>query len=105
MIFWRMRGRACRCSRTRYVKSYFNRIGTKLLSFPQLGHLPPASDDPEISRMLEALVADNEALKRDAAELQNMLTESREDARAFQEEIAEMRARGEGGQEALGEDG
>lgn len=66
--------------------------------------LPP-SDDPEITRMLEALVADNEALKRDAAELQNMLTECREDARTLQEEINEMRARGEGGQEALPEDG
>jgi predicted nucleic acid-binding Zn-ribbon protein len=56
-------------------------------------------------RVLEALVADNEALKRDAAKLQNMLTESREDARMLQEEVTEMRARGEGGQEPLAEDG
>ncbi|KAG8683389.1 hypothetical protein FRC09_016111, partial [Ceratobasidium sp. 395] len=69
-----------------------------------LGQVPITSDDPEITRVLEALVADNEALKRDAAELQNMLTESREDARALQEEMTEMRARGEGGQEPLGED-
>ncbi|QRW01481.1 hypothetical protein RhiLY_00478 [Ceratobasidium sp. AG-Ba] len=69
-----------------------------------LGHAPITSDDPEITRVLEALVADNEALKRDAAELQNMLTESREDVRTLQEEITEMRARGEGGQEPLGED-
>ncbi|KAG8705135.1 hypothetical protein FRC08_001821, partial [Ceratobasidium sp. 394] len=69
-----------------------------------LGRIPITSDDPEVTRVLEALVADNEALKRDAAELQNMLTESREDARALQEEITEMRARGEGGQEPLGED-
>ncbi|KAG8746822.1 hypothetical protein FRC10_003344 [Ceratobasidium sp. 414] len=69
-----------------------------------LGRVPITSDDPEVTRVLEALVADNEALKRDAAELQNMLTESREDARALQEEITEMRARGEGGQEPLGED-
>ncbi|CAE6438050.1 unnamed protein product [Rhizoctonia solani] len=69
-----------------------------------LGQASIASDDPEVMRMLEALVADNEALKRDAAELQNMLTESREDVRMLQEEIAEMRARGEGGQEPLAED-
>ncbi|CAE6466926.1 unnamed protein product [Rhizoctonia solani] len=69
-----------------------------------LGKASIASDDPEVMRMLEALVADNEALKRDAAELQNMLTESREDVRMLQEEIAEMRARGEGGQEPLAED-
>ncbi|CAE6428425.1 hypothetical protein ACGC1H_000688 [Rhizoctonia solani] len=69
-----------------------------------LGQTSVASDDPEVMRVLEALVADNEALKRDAAELQNMLTESREDVRMLQEEIAEMRARGEGGQEPLAED-
>ncbi|KAG8734387.1 hypothetical protein FRC11_002329 [Ceratobasidium sp. 423] len=69
-----------------------------------LGQTSIASDDPEVMRVLEALVADNEALKRDAAELQNMLTESREDVRMLQEEIAEMRARGEGGQEPLAED-
>ncbi|CAE6424435.1 unnamed protein product [Rhizoctonia solani] len=69
-----------------------------------LGQASIASDDPEVMRVLEALVADNEALKRDAAELQNMLTESREDVRMLQEEIAEMRARGEGGQEPLAED-
>ncbi|KAJ1308784.1 hypothetical protein OPQ81_004474 [Rhizoctonia solani] len=69
-----------------------------------LGQSSITSDDPEVMRVLEALVADNEALKRDAAELQNMLTESREDVRMLQEEIAEMRARGEGGQEPLAED-
>ncbi|CAE6422697.1 hypothetical protein RSOLAG22IIIB_00418 [Rhizoctonia solani] len=69
-----------------------------------LGQTSVASDDPEVMRVLEALVADNEALKRDAAELQNMLTESREDVRMLQEEIGEMRARGEGGQEPLAED-
>ncbi|KDN51105.1 hypothetical protein RSAG8_00734, partial [Rhizoctonia solani AG-8 WAC10335] len=69
-----------------------------------LGQTSVASDDPEVMRVLEALVADNEALKRDAAEFQNMLTESREDVRMLQEEIAEMRGRGEGGQEPLAED-
>lgn len=69
-----------------------------------LGQASIASDDPEVMHVLEALVADNEALKRDAAELQNMLTESREDVRMLQDEIAEMRARGEGGQEPLAED-
>ena len=36
---------------------------------------------------MESLVADNEALKRDIAELQNLLAESREDVRALREEM------------------
>lgn len=37
-------------------------------------------------------MADNEALKHDNAELQNILAEAREDLRALQEEIDEKRA-------------
>ena len=40
---------------------------------------------------MESLVADNEALKRDIAELQNLLAESREDVRALREEMEEAR--------------
>ena len=40
-------------------------------------------DDSEIMRILESLVADNEALKRDNAELQGMLAETREDVLSF----------------------
>lgn len=42
--------------------------------------------------MLETLVADNEMLKRDGEELQRLLSESREDFRALQEELDELRA-------------
>ncbi|KAI0797165.1 hypothetical protein C8Q75DRAFT_710843 [Abortiporus biennis] len=49
-------------------------------------------DDGEVTKVLESLVADNEALKHDNAELQNMLTETREDIRALQEEVDERRA-------------
>ena len=41
--------------------------------------------------MLESLVADNEALKHDYAEVQNILSETREDLRALQEEVEERR--------------
>lgn len=37
-------------------------------------------------------MADNEALKRDNAELQNLLGEAREDLRVLQEEVEEQRA-------------
>lgn len=49
-------------------------------------------DNPEVTQVMESLVADNEALKRDVAELQNLLTESREDVRTLREEIEESRA-------------
>lgn len=45
-----------------------------------------------MTKVLESLVADNEALKRDNAELQNILTETREDLRTLQEELDERRA-------------
>lgn len=48
--------------------------------------------DAEVTRILESLVADNEAIKRDNAELQNMLTESREELRLAREELAELHA-------------
>lgn len=42
--------------------------------------------------MLESLAAANEALKRDSREMQHLLSESREDTRALQEELDEFRA-------------
>ncbi|KAF9651214.1 hypothetical protein BDM02DRAFT_3091696, partial [Thelephora ganbajun] len=45
-----------------------------------------------ITKMLETLVTDNEMLKRDGEELQRLLSESREDFRALQEELDELRA-------------
>ncbi|EPQ58932.1 hypothetical protein GLOTRDRAFT_54511, partial [Gloeophyllum trabeum ATCC 11539] len=57
----------------------------------QFGHSTNA-EDPEVTKVLESLVADNEALKHDNAELQNLLTELREDYRSLQEEVEEQRA-------------
>ena len=45
-----------------------------------------------MTKILEALVTDNEMLKRDGEELQRLLSESREDFRALQEELDELRA-------------
>lgn len=50
------------------------------------------AENPEVTHILESLVADNEAIKRDNAELQNLLTESREDLRVAREELAEHNA-------------
>lgn len=50
------------------------------------------TDQPEVTEVMESLVAENEALKRDIAELQNLLTEAREDVRTLREEMEEVRA-------------
>jgi hypothetical protein len=50
------------------------------------------TEDAEVTKVLESLVADNENLKHDNAELQNLLTDTREDLRALQEEVEEHRA-------------
>ncbi|KXN84412.1 hypothetical protein AN958_12641 [Leucoagaricus sp. SymC.cos] len=46
----------------------------------------------EVTRMLESLVQDNETLKHDNAELQQLLTDTREDFAALQEEYEEYKA-------------
>nr|GAT50162.1 predicted protein [Mycena chlorophos] len=51
----------------------------------------PPHDQPELTSMLGTLVDDNDTLKRDNAELQTLLADSREDYRALQEEMEEQR--------------
>ncbi|EJU06667.1 hypothetical protein DACRYDRAFT_103615 [Dacryopinax primogenitus] len=51
----------------------------------------------EMAEVLEGLVTDNEALKRDNGELRNLLVETRESSRALQDELDELRAMGFGG--------
>ena len=57
----------------------------------QLGHAANIHDS-EVTKVLESLVADNEVLKRDNAELQNLLAQEREELRTMQEELEERRA-------------
>jgi regulator of replication initiation timing len=45
-----------------------------------------------LTNMLESLVNDNDTLKHDNAELQNLLTESREEIHLLQQEVEERRA-------------
>ncbi|KAJ7682031.1 hypothetical protein DFH06DRAFT_1388202 [Mycena polygramma] len=49
------------------------------------------AQEPELTAVLETLVADNETLKRDNAELQSLLADAREDCRALQEEVEDQR--------------
>ncbi|KZP00301.1 hypothetical protein CALVIDRAFT_595668 [Calocera viscosa TUFC12733] len=50
----------------------------------------------EMGEVLEGLVTDNEALKRDNGELRNLLVETRESSKALQDELDELRATGFG---------
>ncbi|KAF5371188.1 hypothetical protein D9758_004215 [Tetrapyrgos nigripes] len=51
-------------------------------------------ENSEITSILESLVDDNEGLKKDNAELQTLLTESRDELHAAQQELEEQRALG-----------
>jgi len=62
-----------------------------LNSSQQLGVTAKLAED-ELTSVLESLVHDNEVLKRDNAELQHLLAESREDLHDLQEEVDEQRA-------------
>lgn len=68
------------------------------MSEQQLGRTV-TSELPEVTQVMESLVADNEALKRDIAELQNLLAESREDVRLLRDEVEESRAQAPSGPE------
>ncbi|KAH9927068.1 uncharacterized protein BXZ73DRAFT_49175, partial [Epithele typhae] len=61
------------------------------LQYHQLGHTTDIQDS-EVTKVLESLVADNEVLKRDNAELQNLLAQEREEIHTLQEELEERRA-------------
>jgi predicted nuclease with TOPRIM domain len=52
----------------------------------------PVGEDGEVTKVLESLVADHEDLKRGNTELQSLLQESRDDVRALQQEVEELRA-------------
>ncbi|KIK64794.1 hypothetical protein GYMLUDRAFT_56777 [Collybiopsis luxurians FD-317 M1] len=57
-----------------------------------IGSPSTLSENSELTKVLESLVDDNEGLKRDNAELQALLTESRDDLHALQQEVEEQRA-------------
>ncbi|KAF8592253.1 hypothetical protein K439DRAFT_1524670 [Ramaria rubella] len=97
-----------RSSRAAFSKSVLHEARTRLEALQQPPHPPhysPHPDpypDPETTRVLESLVADNELLKRDIAELQNMLGEAREEARSAREEVEEWRVGGSGPRDGMG---
>lgn len=66
---------------------------TSLLTPPQTNESHPEdAGSPEATRILEQLVAGNELLKKDIAEVQNLLAEAREDNRALRDELEEFKS-------------
>lgn len=56
------------------------------------GSRDPSDQDSGVTNVLESLVADNEGLRHDNAELQDLLSSTREDLRAAQTELDERKA-------------
>ncbi|KAG2013038.1 hypothetical protein CC2G_009975 [Coprinopsis cinerea AmutBmut pab1-1] len=54
--------------------------------------LTAQAEQDELAQVMETLVNDNEVLKRDNAELQRLLAETREDVHTLQQEVEEHRA-------------
>ena len=59
---------------------------------PHSHQLQAQTDNSELIHLLETLVADGEALKRDNAELRNFLGEARTELRTLSDEVLELRA-------------
>ncbi|KAF8497341.1 hypothetical protein JB92DRAFT_3125710 [Gautieria morchelliformis] len=76
-------------SRAAFSKNVLQEARTRLEALQHSLGRDQTREDPEITRVLESLVADNETLKRDTAELQNLLLESRDDVRTLREELEE----------------
>ena len=70
----------------------FNVCALQLTITPFPHQLQPQADNSELTHLLEALVADGEALKRDNAELRNFLGEARTEIRTLSDEVLELRA-------------
>jgi len=83
-------------ARTR-LESFRSSVITFLLSwictlilYQQLGLTAKVAED-ELTSVLETMVHDNEVLKRDNAELQHLVSESRDEIHNLQQELEEQR--------------
>ncbi|KAJ3570040.1 hypothetical protein NP233_g4661 [Leucocoprinus birnbaumii] len=65
---------------------------TRLESLREAGNIDTMDGHEQITGMLESLVQDNETLKHDNAELQQLLSNTREDFATLQEEYEEYKA-------------
>ncbi|KZV86382.1 hypothetical protein EXIGLDRAFT_724824 [Exidia glandulosa HHB12029] len=81
-----------RATRSEFSQDILNEARTRLRAMQQSPADEPVKPQEEVTQILESLVADNELLKKDTAELQNLLAEAREDSRAMRDELEEAKA-------------
>ncbi|KAF8883152.1 hypothetical protein CPB84DRAFT_1851011 [Gymnopilus junonius] len=82
-----------RHTRLEFSETILQEAKSRLDSFrsSQVG-LTAKAEEEELTPVLESLVQDNDILKRDNAELQHLLADTREDVNALQLELEEQRA-------------
>ena len=83
---------AFRLSKTETSDEIFREARVRLEALQHSVAQNTESQDKEFSQILESLASENEALKHDKAELQNLLNDSREEIRTLREEVQEQRA-------------
>jgi chromosome segregation ATPase len=82
-----------RLLRMESTESLFEDARSRIQSLQlQIGSPSSSSEHTELTNVLKQLVDDNERLKRDNAELQTLLAESRDDLHALQQEVEEQHA-------------
>ncbi|EJD36583.1 hypothetical protein AURDEDRAFT_188345 [Auricularia subglabra TFB-10046 SS5] len=84
-----------RATRSEFSQDILDDARARLRALQGAGSLPGSGSvgpTREVTEILETLVADNEVLKKDTAELQNLLAESREDNRILRDELEEAKA-------------
>lgn len=84
-----------RATRSEFSQDILDDARARLRTMQGAGSLPGSGSigpTREVTEILETLVADNEVLKKDTAELQNLLAESREDNRVLRDELEEAKA-------------
>ena len=82
-----------RLTRSEFSDEILNDARTRLRSL-QTSASHSSFPSADVIQTLETLVADNELLKKDTAELQNLLAESREDNRVLRDDLEEARISG-----------
>lgn len=81
-----------RATRSEFTQDILNEARTRIRALQTSEDSMDTVPGEGVTQILESLVADNELLKKDTAELQNLLAEAREDNRVLRDEVEESKA-------------